>query len=108
MTEVVERIEKLEDFKSEQEALTRVRVKGVPALLGEAKVLESGSKEFWRLKARVGELVWNHLEPLLAKQLQGDTLESAKREFLVYLVCTALDGLVGVFLVGGSWANPGG
>ena len=52
MTEVVERIEKLEDFKSEQKALTRVRVKGVPALLEEAKALESGSKEFWSLKAR--------------------------------------------------------
>ena len=83
MSEVVERIEKLEDFKSEQEALTRVRVTGVPALLEEAKALESGSKEFWRLKARVGELVWNHLEPLLATQLKGDTLKGA------ILVCTA-------------------
>ena len=97
------RIEKLEDFKSEQEALTRVRVKGVPALLKGAKALESGSKDFWRLKARVGELVWNQLEPLLATQVKGDTLEGAKRKFLV---CTAPDGLVGVFPVGGSWANP--
>ena len=56
----------------------------------------------WSPVARVGELVWNHLEPLLAKQLQGETLEGAKREFSV---CTAPDGLVGVFPVGGSWAN---
>ena len=83
-------------------AHTRQGKRGAP-LLEEAKALESGSKEFWRLKARVGVLVWNHLEPLVATQLQGETLEGAKREFLV---CTAPDGLVGVFPVGGSWANP--
>ena len=52
MTEL-ERLEKLEGYRSE-EALARVHVKGVPALL-EAKS-RNNLKEFWRLKARVGEL----------------------------------------------------
>ena len=103
MAELVARVEKLEDFKAEQDSLARVRVKGCPALLAAAQELDKGTKEFWKLKEQVGDLVWENLEPLVAHNLTPENVRAAKQE---WKVCTAAEGLVGVFPVGGSWGNP--
>ena len=78
MADVQQRLEKLEDFRSEYEALNRVRIKGFHELLEEAKLLQTGSKEFWRLKAKLFDLLWQKLEPVMSQVLEGEQLAAAK------------------------------
>ena len=80
-----------------------MRVKGCPALLAAAQELDKGTKEFWKLKEQVGDLVREDLEPLVAHNLTPDNVRAAKQE---WKVCIAAEGLVGVFPVGGSWGSP--
>ena len=75
MAELVARVEKLEDFKAEQESLARVRVKGCPALLAAAQELDKGTKEFWKLKEQVGDLVWENLEHPVQTRPTGPAVE---------------------------------
>ena len=92
----------LEDFRSEYEALNRVRIKGFHELLEEAKLLQNGSKELWRLKAKLFDLLWQKLEPVMSQVQEGEQLAGAKSELAERL---QEDGLVGVFPVGGAWGG---
>ena len=80
MADVQRRLEKLEDFRSEYEALNRVRLKGLHELIEEAKLFQASSKEFWRLKAKLKDLLWKKLEPVMSQVLEGEQLAGAKSE----------------------------
>ena len=71
---------------------------GFHELFEEAKLLQTGSKEFWRLKAKLFDLLWQKLEPVMSQVLEEEQLAGAKSELAQYL---QEDGLVGVFPVQG-------
>ena len=103
MADVQQRLEKLEDFRSEYEALNQVRIKGFHELIEEAKLLQAGSKEFWRLKAKLFDLLWKKLEPVMSQVLEREQLGGAKSELAQ---CLQKNGLVGVLPVGrGGWGG---
>ena len=50
MEQIDARLTKLEDFKSDQEALTRIRLEGFLNVLACGRAIDSGDKRFWTMK----------------------------------------------------------
>ncbi|CAE6973016.1 unnamed protein product [Symbiodinium sp. CCMP2592] len=96
------RLEFLEDRMGEWDSLTRIRVKGVPALVTQARELAQGSREFWRLKDTVGQLVWDVVGPILSPVVQEPALSAMRDEWL--LGCHK-EGLQGIFPIAGKWQD---
>ena len=59
------RLTKLEDFKSDQEALTRFRLKGFINVLSRGRAIDLGDKKFWAMKSEALDLLFSSLEPVL-------------------------------------------
>ncbi|CAE7493906.1 unnamed protein product [Symbiodinium sp. CCMP2592] len=91
------RLEFLEDRVSEWDTLTRVRAKGIPALVNRAREIDAGTREFWTLKECVGQLMWEAVSPGLSR-----VLEHVKTEWDVGFF---KDGISGVYPIGGKWGE---
>ncbi|CAE7729143.1 HFA1 [Symbiodinium sp. CCMP2592] len=96
------RLEFLEDRVSEWDTLTRVRAKGIPALVNRAREIDAGTREFWTLKECVGQLMWEAVSPGLSRVLPADALEHVKTEWDVGFF---KDGISGVYPIGGKWGE---
>ena len=109
MEQIEARLTKLEDFKSDQEALTRIRLKGFQGLLARGRAIDTGDKRFWTMKQDAVDLVYSCLEPVL-KSKWGDLAPEALAEKLTKVLnemssCLLEGALVGFFPVGSPWAT---
>lgn len=96
-------MERVEDVLSEWEAVCRVRCKGVPAIQAEALRLMDTSKELWRLKEAVPEMIWTLISPVLAQSTPDpQDLAKLKGEFDG---CMRPENLQGIFPVGSPWSS---
>ena len=65
MEQIDARLTRLEDFMSDQEALTRIRLKGFFSVLSRGRAIYTGDKRFWTMKADAVDLFYSSLEPVL-------------------------------------------
>ena len=98
------RLAQLEDKVAEWDATLRVRVKGCQPLLEEAREIEGGSKEFWRLKEKVGDILLRALTEELTKCPQASNAVPDTWRTELTQVFRA-EFLVGVFSVGGKFSS---
>ena len=65
MEQIDARLTKLEDFMSDQEALTRIRLQGFLNVLSRGRAIYSWDKRFWSMKADAVDLFYSGLELVL-------------------------------------------
>ena len=53
------------DFKSDREALIRIRLKGFLNVLSRGRAIHSGDKRFWTIMSDAVDVIYGGLEPVL-------------------------------------------
>ena len=101
MEQIDARLTKLDDFKSDQEALTRIRLKGFLNVLACGRAIDSGDKRFWTMKEDAADLVYSGLEPVKWRDLSPEALAEKTTKVLNEMSACLLErALVGFFPVG--------
>lgn len=98
-----ERVTTLEENKDEWNATLRVRVKGFSKLEERCVDLSRTSKEYWRLKSELLELLLFTLQPMLAGMFKDGGDVKVHREFSECF--GQADFFLGIFPVGGRFGE---
>ena len=94
-----ERLNKLEEFRSEQESTLRFRLEGFHALEAWCVKESKGAREFWRVKQQLVDLMWPDL-CLVYQEPDSTPLKQEAEQ------CLKVDtAVMGVFPLGGHWGE---
>ena len=97
------RLEKLEDSVSDWQAALRIRIEGCDSVAKRARELNNTSKEFWRMKAEVADLLLKDLATCLIQcfplEVERGRVQSELTESF------PADAVVGVFPQGAPWGS---
>lgn len=99
---IEDRVSALEANKDDWGTPLKLRFSGCEKLEARGKELAQGSKEFWKLKSELFELLWPDLEPHILKAF-GNESEKIRAE--LYEVLSYPSFFVGVFPTGGPWGS---
>ena len=103
---VEERLTALEIFKEEVSKTTKVRFVGADKLSKRGLELHTSSREFWRLKLEVCDLLLESLDPLLLTLFPEESKRTAVRnEFKECLCLSHVEYINGIFPAGGEWGK---
>lgn len=100
---VEERLTELEADRGEWRAALRVRVKGFSKLEDRAVELSKSTREYWRLKAELLDLLLFSLQPLLGLMFADGSMQKIRKELSECF--GQADALLGVFPVGGKFGE---
>ena len=101
---VEERLIALEIFKEEVSKTTKVRFVGADKLSKRGLELHTSSREFWRLKIEVCDLLLESLDPLLPSLFPEESKRTAVRnEFKECL--SHVEYINGISPAGGDWGK---
>ena len=99
-----DRIAALEERTDEWQSALRVRIQGADKLSARGLELAQGSKEFWKLKSEVVDLLLDTLDPLLPTLLPDSAKRLSVRNELRE-VLSLPEYIYGVFPIGGKWGS---